>query len=71
MKYESRTNKSLNNSALSTQRIKALETQLGLSIDESYRNVTTLKDPLKETKSTFLKNQKQAEEFVIKLRKDK
>lgn len=52
-------------------KVKQLESELGVSILEDDRNVATLKDPMRETKNTFMRNQKQASEFVSKLQSQK
>lgn len=70
-KYEAKNNSNLTMSSISSHKVKDLETQLGVLISDDDRSVSTLKDPMRETKNTFLKNQKQAEEFVSKLQKDK
>ena len=70
-KYEAKNNSNLDISSASIHKVKDLEIQLGVLISDDDRSVSTLKDPMRETKNTFLKNQKQAEEFVSKLQKDK
>jgi len=42
-----------------------------VSILEDEDQVATLKDPMRETKNTFNRNQKQAKEFVTKIQNDK
>lgn len=42
-----------------------------MSINEEDKQVATLKDPMRETKNTFMRNQKQAEEFVQSLHNKK
>ena len=69
-KYESKANSNLDLST-SSHKVKDLENQLGVLISDEDRNVSTLKDAMRETKNTFMKNQKQAEEFVSKIQKDK
>lgn len=70
-KYEAKNNSNLDISSASIHKVKDLEIQLGVLLSDDDRSVSTLKDPMRETKNTFLKNQKQAEEFVSKLQKDK
>ena len=52
-------------------KMKELESELGVQLEDSSKNVATLKDPMRETKNTFMKNKKQAEEFVHKMHNDK
>ena len=58
-------------SSFSKNKIKQLESELGVPLDESESKVANLKDHMRETKNTFKKNQKQAEEFVTKLNAEK
>ncbi|CAI2362401.1 unnamed protein product [Moneuplotes crassus] len=60
-----------NPSVNSNMKIKELESELGVQLIEGEQNVATLKDPMRETKNTFMKNKKQAEEFVNKIKNEK
>lgn len=57
-----------NDPLIASENLKQLETILGISVNEEQ---SVPKDPMRETKNTFLRNQKQAEEFVSKLQKEK
>ena len=59
------------NQVIPDSKVKQLESELGVQINDSNKQVATLKDPMRETKNTFMKNQKQAEEFVNKIQQDK
>jgi hypothetical protein len=56
---------------MSKNKVKQLESELGVSIIEGDQKVGTLKDPMRETKNTFKRNQKQAEEFVNQIKNKK
>lgn len=57
--------------SFSKNKIKELESEIGVALSESDSKVSNLKDHMRETKNTFKKNQKQAEEFVSKLNSEK
>ena len=45
-------------------KLKDIEQQLGVSIADDESDTTMTKDPMRETKNTFLSRREQAEEFV-------